>query len=128
MKKCFSVLLAMAFAAGLGTAAPQSDDLSGTWTGFAERQGSQDSLTLVLEKKGDAYAGKATDAMGMFQDAVIKNFVQKAETVTFEFDGDMGGQVFTLKVELKVSGESLIGTWAMIGADDSGAIELARKK
>jgi hypothetical protein len=130
MKKLLSLTVLAAFLACLGAVANarQKTDLSGTWTGYAERQGSQDGLTLVLEKKDATYSGKLTDEMGMFPGAEIKNFVQKAETITFEFDGGMGGQVFTLKAELKLSGETMKGTWAMVGVDDSGTMELVRKK
>ncbi len=130
MRELISAMILAVFVVGLGplAGASQKTDLSGTWTGFAERQGSQDNLTLVLQKKDNKYTGKLTDEMGMFPGVEVKNFVQKEDIVTFEFDGGMGGQVFTLKAELKLSGEMMKGTWTMIGADDSGAIELSRKK
>ena len=130
MRKNLSLLLLAAFLACLGTVAnaSQENDLSGTWTGFAERQGSQDSLTLVLTKKDNSYTGRLSDAMGMFQDVEITNFLQKGETITFDFGGGMGGEVFNLKAELKLSGDTMSGTWTMVGADDSGGFEVVRKK
>jgi hypothetical protein len=130
MRKILSFLALTAFLACLGTVAgaQQTVDLSGTWIGFAERQGNQDGLTLVLAKKDNTYTGTLTDEMGMFQGSEIRNFVQKAEAITFEFDGGGGGQTFTLKAELKLSGETMKGTWTVVGVDDSGMIELTRKK
>ena len=40
----------------------------------------------------------------------------------------MGGQIFSFKAELKVSGDTMKGTWAMVGADGSATMELTRKK
>jgi len=130
MSKSLSLLVLAGFLACLGTlaSAQQKNDLSGTWMGHAERQGNLDNLTLVLTKKDNTYAGVLTDEMGMFQDSEIKKFVQKADVITFEFNGGGGGQTFTLKAELKLSGETMKGTWAMIGVEDSGTLELVRKK
>ncbi|MDH4198222.1 MAG: hypothetical protein OEW05_12475 [Candidatus Aminicenantes bacterium] len=126
---CFSALVL--FVLGLGAAAsPQKIDLSGTWVGFAERMGSQDGLTVVLEKKEGFYAGKLTDQMGMFPGVEIKNLVLKDDAVTFEFDGGSTETgVFTLKAEMTLSGDTMKGTWKMAGADqETGAIELSRQK
>jgi hypothetical protein len=130
MKKYLAFLILAGLLAGQGMFLypGQKDDLSGTWTGYAERQGSRDPLTVVFEIKDKTYTGTLTDEMGMFQGAAIKNFVRKAETVTFEFEGGMGSEVFTLKAELKLKGDTITGTWVMVGAEDSGSIELARKK
>lgn len=130
MKKQVCSLTLALFVLGLGAAAQsQKTNLSGTWDGFAERMGSQDPLTLVLEKKEGVYTGKITDQMGMFPGAEIKNFTLKDEAVTFEFDG--GSQesgTFTLKVEMTLSGDTMKGTWKMVGVDqETGAIELSRK-
>jgi len=131
MKK-FACFLALAlFVLGLAAAAQDKKvNLAGTWVGFAERFGSQDPLTVVLEKKEGVYAGKVTDQMGMFPGAEIKNFLLKDNVVTFEFDGGSGeGGNFTINAEMTLSGDSMKGTWKMAGVDqETGAIELSRQK
>jgi len=126
---CFSALVL--FVLGLGAAtASQKIDLSGTWVGFAERMGSQDTVTLVLEKKEGVYTGKITDQMGMFPGVEIRNFVLKDNAVTFQFDGGTGNEVnFTLKAEMTLSEDTMKGTWKMVGVDEeTGAIELSLQK
>jgi hypothetical protein len=131
MKKlaCLSTLAVLVV--GLA-AAPQAKkvDLSGTWTGFAERMGSQDPLTLVLEKKEGVYAGKVTDQMGMFPGVEVKNFALKENILTFEFDGgSQDSGAFTIKAELTLTGDTMKGTWKMAGSDqETGAMELSRQK
>jgi len=129
MKKFVNFLTLAILVVGLAAVGyAQKTDLSGTWIGFAERQGNADDLTVVLEKKGDIYTGKLTDQMGMFPGVEIKKFSVKDDVVTFEFDGAMGGQTFTIKAELKLSADGLKGNWTMAGSDDSGAFELKPKK
>jgi hypothetical protein len=126
---CFSALVL--FVLGLGAAtASQKIDLSGTWVGFAERMGSQDTVTLVLEKKEGVYTGKITDQMGMFPGVEIRNFVLKDNAVTFQFDGGTGNEGnFTLKAEMTLSEDTMKGTWKMVGVDEeTGAIELSLQK
>jgi len=131
MKKtaCLSALLL--FVLGIGAAAsPQKIDLSGTWVGFAERMGSQDPLTLVLEKKEGVYAGKITDEMGMFPGIEVKNLVLKVDVLTFDLDGGSPETgAFTIKVEMTLAGDTMKGTWKMAGVDqETGAMELSRQK
>lgn len=126
---CFSALVLFVLGFGAATAS-QKIDLSGTWVGFAERMGSQDPLTLILEKKEGVYTGKIWDEMGMFPGVEIRNFVLKDNVVTFQFDGGTGNQGnFTLKAEMTLSEETMKGTWKMVGVDqETGAIELRRRK
>jgi len=125
---CLPVLLVCILDFGAALLAQQTD-LSGTWVGFAERRGSQDELTVVLEKKDGRYAGKLTDNMGVFTNSEIKNCAVKDDKVTFEFDGGAGGQTFTLRAELTLKNDTMKGTWTIIvGTEDSGTIEVTRKK
>ncbi len=131
MKKSVCISALVVFLFGLVAAAQsQKIDLSGTWVGYAERMGSQDGITLVLEKKEGVYQGKLTDEMGMFPGVEIRDLVLKEDVVTFEFDGGTGSsESFTLKAEMTLSGDSLKGTWKMVGVDqETGAFELSRKK
>lgn len=124
----FSFLLL--FVLCLGAAAGVQDvDLSGTWVGYAERMGSQDALTMVLEKKNGVYAGKISDSMGMFPDVEVTEFALKDGQVTFQFAGGSQDGSFVIKAELALSGETMKGTWKMVGVDqEAGAMELSRKK
>jgi len=126
---CFSILVLFIFGFGAASASPKID-LSGTWVGFAERMGSQDSLTLVLEMKEGVYTGKITDQMGMFPGVEIRNFILKDNTVTFEFDGGAEDQGrFTLIAQMALSEDTMNGTWKMVGVDqEAGAIEVTRQK
>jgi hypothetical protein len=131
MKKFACLATILLFVLGFGVASQSKKiDLSGTWAGFAERFGSQDPLTVVLEKKEGVYAGKVTDQMGMFPGAEIKNFLLKDNLVTFEFDGGSGeAGNFTIKAEMTLSGDTMRGTWKMVGVDqETGGIELSRQK
>jgi hypothetical protein len=99
----------------------------GTWGGFAENQGMQDELTVTIEKKGEIYTGKVKDAMGMFPDVDIKNFVMKDDKVSFEFPGSMNGMAFTIKSDLTLTEKTMNGTWTMAEDGSTGAIGLTRK-
>jgi uncharacterized protein Usg len=99
----------------------------GTWDGFAENQGNQDELTVTIEKKGETYAGKVKDRMGMFPDVDIQNFVWKDNKVSFEFPGNMNSMAFTIKADLTLTEKTMDGTWTMAEDGSSGAVELTRK-
>ena len=130
MKKSTNFLILAILVVGLVVVVyAQKTDLSGTWVGFAERLGNQDNIIVVLEKKDDTYIGKLTDEMGEFPGAEAKNLTVNNDVVAFELDGGQGDQSYTVKIEMKLSEDSLKGTWVMVGSDtESGMIELNRKK
>ena len=132
MKLGIKTTLLLVLALGMGLAAIAQTPAAklspvGTWIGTAENQGSYDDMTVIIEKKDNVYTGKIKDAMGMFVDVEIKNFVMKDNSVTFEFPGAMGGMAFNLKADLVLTEKTLNGTWTMIEDGSTGAIELARK-
>ena len=120
----FTLILAVSL-----MAAAQTPKLTpvGSWTGFAENQGNQDDITVIIEKKDDAYTGKVNDAMGMFANVEIKNIVWKDTKVTFEFPGSINGMAFNIKAELTLTETTMKGIWTMIEDGSSGGIDLTRR-
>lgn len=127
-RKTFLLILALALGAAVSAQSPAAESSPvGTWVGTAENQGNYDDITVTIEKKKDAYAGRIKDGMGMFPDVEIKNITVKGDKVSFEFPGSMNGLAFNLKADLVLTEKTLKGIWTMLEDGSTGGIDLTRK-
>jgi hypothetical protein len=126
MKKLILLLVAVAvFLCALIFSAPQTDDLSGIWTGkTVVPTGETDDLTMILEKTADGYKGKISDSLGLVTEAAIYSFVFKDNKVTLSFAINDGTEI---AVELTLTEGKLVGTWSDPGGE-SGSLELSKQK
>lgn len=112
-----------------GTAFSQDVDLSGTWEGKTTIPDSPepDMVTLELEKKNGGYTGKASDSLGLFQDAECQDLEFKDNALTFSifiYNGEEFQKVFVI---LTINGDTMSGHWES-ESGDSAPVELARIK
>jgi hypothetical protein len=118
----------------VATAAPvvaqqaEKMNLAGTWTGYSILgDGNRADFNLILEKAGETYTGKITDETGVIPEMTIKNVSFKNPTLSFEIELPDAAGTRLIKIELKLEGETLKGSW-VDPDDNSNVIELARKK
>jgi hypothetical protein len=124
---------ALGFAALLSLvllAAPSSPavELTGTWTGsIAAGDMGVDTLTLVLKKTGQIYAGTINDSLGLIEkDFAITEVKLVGNEFSFEFKAMGGAMEFAVK--LTVNGDKMTGE-LMNKAEAQGApFEFVRQK
>jgi len=118
-----ALVLAPAFAQKAG-----KTDLAGIWSGYTLLgDGSRADFNLTLEKAGESYTGKIKDEAGIMPEMQIKNVVFKDPVLNFEIDFPNGTETQLIKIELKLEGEALKGSWVDTYGG-SNIIELGRKK
>jgi hypothetical protein len=122
-----ALVLAAAMTPAFGQKAPKVD-LAGKWTGYTLLgDGSRADFTLILEKAGDTYSGKINDEVGVIPEMQIKSVTFKDQILAFEIDFPNGAETRLIKIELKLEGDALKGSW-MDPDGESNIIELDRKK
>jgi len=125
---CGAALLLLAALSPAQQTGKPKVDLTGTWTGHTVLgDGSRAEFSLILAKADTTYAGKITDETGVIPEMQIKSVVFKDPDLTFEIDFPNGAATQLIKIELKVEGETLKGSW-LDEEGNSNIIELARKK
>lgn len=128
MKKLiFLSLLMVGLAFMLGPLFGQESDLTGTWEGSTYVPDSgDDQITLVLKKEGETYSGTVTDSMGLANESALENAQYVEGTLTADFMIFNGSEYIKIKLNLKLSGELLVGNWESEGGS-TGSLELKRK-
>lgn len=124
------ILAALVLAAALPVLGQKAGkvDLAGKWAGYTVLgDGNRADLNLILEKAGETYTGKVNDDVGMIPEMVIKNVSFKDPTLSFEIELPEANGNRLIKIELKLEGETLKGSW-VDPDDNSNIIELTRKK
>lgn len=130
MKKgALSILLAaLAFLAS--PAFSQSLDLSGTWVGETVIPDvvEKDQVTLVLVKDGESYSGSVTDSMGLAKESPLEKVKFENDTLAAEFVIFNGEEYVRITMTLTVKGERLVGEWQSEDGEETGPLDLERKK
>jgi len=128
MKKLiFLSLLMVGLAFTLGPLFGQETDLTGTWEGSTYVPDSgDDHITLVLKKEGETYSGTVTDSMGLANESALENAQYVEGTLTADFMIFNGSEYMKIKMNLKLSGELLVGNWESEDGN-TGSLELKRK-
>ena len=123
----FIAVLLAAFAAPLLLG--QNKDLSGTWVGSTAvpNMDEKDTVTLVLKSAGKSYTGTISDSMGVARAASLENVKVESETLSFDFAVTINDQSVSVRMQLKITGDKLVGSWST-GDNDAGALELSRQK
>ncbi len=107
----------------------QGKDPSGTWAGetIVPNSPDKDVVTMVLKKAGDSYTGTISDSLGMLKSAPLEKAKFENDTITFEFVVTVDSDQIRVSVTLKMSGQTLSGTWE---SDDGskGTLEMSRTK
>jgi hypothetical protein len=125
---CGAALLLLAALAPAQQPGKPKVDLTGSWTGHTFiGDGSRAEFSLILAKAENAYAGKISDETGQMPEMQIKNVAFKDPDLTFEVDFPNGAETQLIKIQLKLEGDSLKGSW-LDEEGNSNVIELARKK
>ncbi|MGZ7065381.1 MAG: hypothetical protein ACXVI6_03400 [Candidatus Aminicenantales bacterium] len=121
-------VLVLAAAASAFAQKAEKVNLAGKWTGYTVLgDGNRADLNLILEKAGETYTGKVNDDVGMIPEMVLKNVSFKDPTLSFEIELPEANGSRLIKIELKLEGETLKGSW-VDPDDNSNVIELTRKK
>src|SRR5512136_863325 len=121
------LIVAAVTAPAFAQTAPKAD-FAGTWTGYTLLgDNTRADLNLILEKAGDTYTGKINDDAGQMPVMEVKNVTFKDKTLLFEVDYPQESGTALIKIELKLDGETLKGSWADPDGN-SNIIELVRKK
>jgi hypothetical protein len=119
---CLALILPLA-----GRTAP---DPAGTWIGkMTLNDGNQSNITVVLSKEGPDYQGTISDEKGdLPANTKLESVALKGNELTFGFPVVEGGETFSLKITMKIEGDTMTGLWEAKEAGVSNAIELKRKK
>jgi len=108
--------------------APTAVDLTGTWTGSLDTGNmGVDTLTLVLKKAGQSYAGTINDSLGLIdKDTAIAEVKLAGNEFSFAFKAMGGAMEFAMK--LTVNGDKMTGELMNKTAGQGAPIEFVRKK
>jgi hypothetical protein len=123
-------LLAAVLIVAASPALSQSLDLSGTWVGetVIPDAADKDQVTLVLVREGESYSGSVTDSMGLAKESPLEKVKFENDTLSAEFVIFNGEEYVRIFMTLTVKGDRLVGEWQSEDGDDTGPLDLERKK
>jgi len=106
----------------------QKIDFTGTWYGPINTPDGEDNATWTVKYQDGVFSGNITDELGYMDNAPLKNFVIKNNTIALDIvvsipEGDM-----TVKVKGTIKGDTIEGTWEIPDMGDSGTWSASKKK